>query len=694
MKPLVPPLAHTQPLVASLAALRRILLGLLRDRGLRLVLATALVLVVSAYQVPVQLELSLVSPRSEPFLRHFFAPQWTATEAYRWTRNRSSLIVTGLGSGTPLRMTIRALGWRPDDVELPQVSVRLDGREIGVLHGERAWETYVVEIPAGRNPEQLQLNLISPTFVPGADPRELGVGVSSIVVDQPGPWQPVLPSPRQALLFVMLGAALYGLSRRVGLGASRAARLALAALIPLAALLAFARPYYGAFSPYLPALILWNLVLALVAPPLVGRLFARGGVRLAPAESAWVWLVALAGFDLRWVLQFYPHEIIGDSLFHLHRLDAVAAGQVLLTSSAGAIGFERAIPYPSALYLILTPLVPLWSDHYALLRSAACLLDVVAALAVFYLVRRAAGRLQPALLALALALFLPIAVLNFAWSIYANLLAQAALVLAVTLWALQARTPSRASRVFLFAAVLVAALAHITGPILLVAFALVAALLLWFAFPAARAALVVRPLLLTAAAVVLAGLLFYSSALSVVTEGASGILSTRLERGGENRPIAIVGGGVKYPAIGLIRVPVHTLAGWITQGALGLAREAWVYFAAWPLVLAPLGLLRSARRARAPDLSLGASSPGDPVFGRVVTVLASAGLVTGLAFALLGVVLDVYVRYPLFLVPFISIGAGLALDALIARGHFPRLVVLALLALTLPLSLLLWAFFF
>lgn len=654
----------------------------LREESFWLLLFSALVLVVAAYQVPFQFELALGSPFAtpidQPFLVGFYPAEQGTDLTYRWTSSRSALVLEGIGSGAPLRLTYRAMTLRPDDAPPPRTRVSLDGHKLAIFQQASDWRNYAVEIPAERNPDRLELNFKTTPFQSGTDPRALGIIISTIRFEQTGPWTRTLPSSSQSFLFVIVAIGLYATLRQLGMNARRVLWVGLACLVGIAALVAWARPFYTAFSPNLVVLVGLNFLAALTLPRIARKNKLRADVRLTPTELQWLCLLFLVGFNVRLIAELYPTTMFGDSLFHLHRLDATLAGQILRASTAGAIGFEQAIPYPPALYLVLAPLATLFSDHLALLKIFISLVDSGAAFLIYLMVRVSTERSRAALFATALYLFLPIAVLNFAWAIYANLLTQFALLLGMTLWFLQTRHATFASWVLMASALCIAFLSHVTAAVLWVVFCIVAAPMFWFGFKTTRRALVLRPLLIIAASMLVSVGLYYAEFIPLMTTGASQVIAARTTRGGESTAPATVGGGVKYPSIGLVRVGVHSPTEWVVEGAKGLGREAWVYFAGWTLVLAPIGLYVLGRRER----------------GRLLACFGWAGLLTGIFFALVGVILDMHVRYPLFILPFAAIGSGVALDAVCQRGRAATLIVYALLTITAGISFVLWKNFF
>ncbi|MGI8589373.1 MAG: hypothetical protein ACR2M0_17070, partial [Chloroflexia bacterium] len=108
----------------------------------------------------------------------------------------------------------------------------------------------------------------------------------------------------------------------------------------------------------------------------------------------------------------------------------------------------------------------------------------------------------------------------------------------------------------------------------------------------------------------------------------------------------------------------------------GFGAEAWAYFHAWLLLGAPVGFDVARRRRAGPGAR-------DPAARRM---LLAAGVWAGvvIAYAIVGMAANLYVRYALFALPLVALGSGLLLSALAANGRPARaLVTLIMFAATL-----------
>ena len=119
------------------------------------------------------------------------------------------------------------------------------------------------------------------------------------------------------------------------------------------------------------------------------------------------------------------------------------------------------------------------------------------------------------------------------------------------------------------------------------------------------------------------------------------------------------GGEVNDLSLGLRQRIVRSRSTWLAQGLAGFAAEAWAYFHTWPLLWAGLGLYAARRGA-------------DPARRRMLRA-AVVWAAVALLYAVVGWYANLYVRYPLFLLPLVALGAGLLLSALARRGRAGRL---------------------
>jgi hypothetical protein len=176
-----------------------------------------------------------------------------------------------------------------------------------------------------------------------------------------------------------------------------------------------------------------------------------------------------------------------------------------------------------------------------------------------------------------------------------------------------------------------------------------------------------------AAAVALAGLVAFALLYRLVAADmlAKGWETVQTKLGGQPpaagaaaAPGWRVGGAIDDPIIGLQGRRVTTVPALLAGGLAGYWREAVGYYSLWP----PLFALVALRLMR-----------GTKALARLrLTSILWWGVAA--LFALVGLLLNVYVRYAYFLLPAISVGAGLALARLSRAGRWGRLLAALLLA--------------
>ena len=161
-----------------------------------------------------------------------------------------------------------------------------------------------------------------------------------------------------------------------------------------------------------------------------------------------------------------------------------------------------------------------------------------------------------------------------------------------------------------------------------------------------------RPALALGLAVIAVFRLSYFEFGSLVTQSSSEIIQAPVTGAASNAPLAMVGGAFRTRWMADY-VPIYSPLEWLAQGTSARrSREGWAYYRLWTLLLAPFGFVLLTRR-----------TGGEPL-----ALIGFAGLLTTLVFVLVGLGLDIYLRYALFALPFVAIGCGIVLDALIERA--------------------------
>jgi len=246
-----------------------------------LALATAL-LVTLAYQLPSGPVTVDLGHAGDQRVTHgfYFREQDAMHGTFRWTRGQGEVVFPGVGGG-PARLAVRLSGLRP--AGKARVTLRVNGRPLATFDAGGDLATYTFDLPRGAAGPwgDLVVTLQSDTFVPGPDPRSLGLLVDWVRWEPAAPWAPAMPPPTQILLLGSAVLILFSWLLWWGLSA----RLALAGglLTALAGALgyALARPWLTLNAwPVLVAvvaLVLLALFLAALLRLLTGWLGRPGG---------------------------------------------------------------------------------------------------------------------------------------------------------------------------------------------------------------------------------------------------------------------------------------------------------------------------------------------------------------------------------------------------------------------------------
>jgi hypothetical protein len=289
------------------------------------------------------------------------------------------------------------------------------------------------------------------------------------------------------------------------------------------------------------------------------------------------------------------------------------------------------------------------------------LLDTTSVFLLYYLTRRALGSGRAGLWAAMLFVTFPQAVLVFSWGITANVFAQWTTLAVATVVVVGYERLNRPVVWGLLVAVLFLALMSHPGTVQLTAVMMAITLALWAwlrrRVGPARSWWLVGGALVEAA--VIAFLVYYVNWVGLELSEFAAIQEERRKLAGGVFRVR-VGGSVNDVSLDLYSYFVYSRQAQIVEGLWGFWKEAWAYYKAWPLLWAVCGLL--------------AAGPLTPVLRRLRTL--SVGWVgAAVVFALVGLISNLYVRYPLFILPLVALGGGALLEWLRRRGRAGALLV-------------------
>lgn len=648
-----------------------LLLNILKTRALWLLGMAACLLLAAAFQVPYTFHVDVGAPGDRFWIQSgMYKTEPNSDPTVRWTQSKAILLIPALTSGE-WNLALRVNGWQPEGA--PIVELRAGNAQF--THQTTGdWETWkqTVSLPAGDSRFELDTDTFRPADSGNNDARDLGVRFDTLDLAPRGKslrvppfFEYVLPLAA-AVLLCFLNLSLLGLDSRLALFGS------VGVLLGFLVLIVFGRGYLN--SGWLVALLLilsGSLLFILFGLDAIGALFHQTGIKLSQRELNLLGLIVLGLVSVKLVGNFYPGISIIDAVFHLHRLEFVEAGNLFFVTRSREFASLETV-YPPGLYLVLLPLGVLAPDDLDLLKFALPVIEAAGGLVLYWIARKNDMSMSGALCAVLLYLGAPIAFITLGWGVYSNLFAQFILVVLIALWfGLPWRTHPWRSAALFGSAMTLGFLAHASMLALLIVFwGAVIALTYMFRTVERRTAL------FTAAALGLAlGLAFVLYFSAFVEKTASNLAALEVRGSGTGQEFErVVGGGLDDKGLGLVPLRVHSWLEWASQGALYLAREAWVYYRAVAVILTLGGLVWLWR---------------DP-HQRPLAILVSAGCVTVLLFFLIGLGVDLYTRYMLFGAPFFALGAGYMLARLWQGDWIRRAMVLASLALVLISSLGFW----
>ena len=338
--------------------------------------------------------------------------------ARRWAGERLELEFLNLPDG-PLRVTVEIAKHRG------QVSLFANRRGLGSIPAGSSRAQFEVRPEGGR----LELALATSPFE-AAKGRRLGFQFQSVSVEHVPASGP--PPLRLALGFLVLVLLVFASATLAGFSPAAATTLSVGVLVLHAARLL---PKGAIRSPYGE-----EQALLVCGGALLCAAFARLVGRPVPATdgdaSRWAFVSLMLAFLVQAVVAIRPNLVVSDLVFHSQRLQAVAAGNLFLTSLTPHEPAFR-FPYGVAFYVPLVPFTWAGVDREDLVRYAAAAASLLASAALFRLLAPSGAR--RAGLAVALLQLLPVTVDLYTFGNFSNLFAQSLAFLFLCWWAGGAR---------------------------------------------------------------------------------------------------------------------------------------------------------------------------------------------------------------------------------------------------------------
>jgi hypothetical protein len=363
------------------------------------------------------------------------SPAWYATRglyptehapdgsAYAWAGGRVRIQIPRLDRRMSHTFGVRARSGRAPNEPPSFLRIAVDGveGEPRTLGGE--WQDIDIDLPIAPRQGATILVEADRTFTPGPnDPRALAFMIDRVALTSEGAIGPSRGVLIDVALFagaVALAAAVCLLPPALVFAAGLAAGGAASWLVLVDA--AFLGPYSGTFA---------SLAIAVAISAGIASALARVGG--ADVRRFWRMAACLAIVvtSLKLAVFLHPNAPVSDGMFHVHRAQAVRAGDYIFTSITPQPFYE--FPYPIGLYVVAQPLWDRATDRVALLRGITIVADGLVALALYAVVSRRWGQ-ETGLLASAIALAVPVVTQSVATANLTNVFAQSCFSLGV-LW--------------------------------------------------------------------------------------------------------------------------------------------------------------------------------------------------------------------------------------------------------------------
>jgi hypothetical protein len=660
----------------------------------------AAVLLAAAYQArPTERVVIGDAAHDSALVRSFYGPERQAAAdggaRYRWSRGAGRIVFPGIGRGAVHLDLVMSGAFNPSRT----VRVLANGGTVGQVEVTPAFAPYAIDVPASlMQSGSLTVTLDAQPYTPPGEQRMLGVAVSQVTV-RPVGHSLALPPARIALsLWVgVLGVALaLWVAGLGGLGAFLGAVVVAGAM---AGFLIGNRLFLttdaggvvraGALMFAVTALVRFGFA------PLCRRL----GLATTARDVRWLALIAGSVLALRFAGVLHPSIVIVDLKFHLHRLADVADRHTLLLPIQSAEFGGRTVLYAPTPYLFMLPFSWLIRDRTLLLFLFALGVDLARFCVLWLVARRVTRDLLTANLVVLTMALMPVGWIVYSWGTFANIFAEGMLTLLFALLILaydQLVGPRRWWWCALFAAVIcLTLLAHI-GVFVLTALTVtlyvLGRLLLLVVrrhLPDSERQTERRAVSLFALAGLLAALvafaLFYRFPAHDLIAGQHAAAVDQEATNTQPAPQKQryrTGGATPDDRIGLPAVSTAHLS-------VALVRETWeqsfAFYRIWPVLACIAGAVALWRSGRD-------QSDGSPfVLSPQPTVLTlSVWMLVAAIMLVVGIVARVYVRYPLFALPAVSLGSGVALAWLVRWVWWGRYVAAALLAFSTITMLLMW----
>ncbi len=647
----------------------------LANPGVYLGLLLAAILVALAYQTRPSYDIQLGTGVDSPLLQGFNGPEQPPKgsglpyQTFRWSTGAAQITLQDVGRQS-FDVALSVNGSRPQGQPAPILRVSSHGKVLLNAQPTPGLADYRFTVPGEASADgTLLLELSTNAFKQPGDKRELGLIVTRLRVStSPAPARFVEP-PVAPLFGVMSAVAILAVTlASIGWGTGGVVLGSFLLAFLAASLLVFDRLWLTSKGWYLvwPQVLMLGVAFELLSWLVGGWLLRRGGVSWTSLQRRFLLTLLLVVFCLRLAGELHPQIFVYDLGYHANLLHLVEQGQLLFTTQPAEFGgFGHSTFYLPTPYLFILPLKWLFGDELLAIRVLTVTLGTWGALAIFYIASKALRDARAGLLGALLYLTFPMSVLPYSWGITPNVFGEffALCSLAIAVGAYPGLRPNRPAFYALIGALCIALLSH-SGVLALIFTAFVIISALWLALALRSRSPAIRrsgawTLAALAAAMLIAFVLYYRNFVGSMLNSIAQIRAERATQEASGTLRLSVGGSVEDNSLGLTVHEVTGLRDWFFGGLRGFWNEANAYYRVWPVAAAFFSYRLAWRSGR--------SAADDTRRG---LALAAIGWAMAVAlFALVGWATNLYVRYALFALPLLALGAGALLARIWGKGR-------------------------
>ncbi len=663
----------------------------------------AAILLTAAYQVRPTYRIGIGDTAHDTALMQGFnAPERQSVAdggaRYRWTRGRGQITFPGIGRGAVAVDMLLSGSINPNS----ETRVLANGTEIATLHPTPDFRPYHMEAPTSLLAHgTLDLTLVSNPFTPRGDRRVLGIVVQEVTVRPVGGGF-ALPPARITLSFWLVAVGVALALVVAGFGGPSAFAGATVVAGGMAAFLVWNRLFLTVDAG--GVMRAGALLLAVVASIrfIFAPLCRRAGLAVTAQDVRWLALISGGALALRFAGVLHPDIVIVDLKFHLHRFADVADMHTLLLPIQSAEFGGRTVLYAPTPYLFMLPVSWIIRDRTLMLFLFSLGVDLARFCVLWFVARRVTrDPLAANLVVLTMAL-MPVGWIVYSWGTFANIFAEGMLTLLFAALALGygwLAGPYRWRWYAVFVAVICLTLLAHVGVFVLTALTVSLYLLarLGLAFLPRRLLMSERRgervagslfALAGLTAALIAFALFYRFPVHDLLAGQQATSVDQEATATRPTPtnhLYRTGGATPDDRIGLSAVTTSHLS-------VALIREAWetsfAFYRVWPVLACIAGCAILWRRTEGDTISRVLFPLRD--YRRATAFTIAVWMAVAAIMLVVGIVARLYVRYPLFALPAVAFGSGVALAWLVRRVWWGCYVAAALLAFSALTTLLMW----